>query len=207
MSGKMFLLLVGVLVAPVSALSLETQDPLESLRAELVPAPGTETSYGIPLYLENAQTFADWFYTVQLSPEERALFEKVLSEIPAPCCDDNPVLKCCCRRTNRICNLTRSAMGLAAWLIHVKGLDEADLRDAVEEWLRFLVPNYYLAVALEERGLDPAAYGLGPHEAYESCDARRCEAPLDAGGCGGMGLEVILQAAGKVPACCRAEDR
>jgi len=105
----------------------EAQDPLASLRAELIPAAGAETAYGIPLSLENAQTFADWFYNIQLTPEERALFEEVLAETPAPCCDDNSVLKCCCRRTNRICNLTRSALGLAAWLVHVKGFGKEEL--------------------------------------------------------------------------------
>ena len=199
------LLFVSVLSFIPLALGNEAQDPLAALRAELIPAAGAETAYGIPLSLENVQAFADWFYTVQLTPEERSLFEKVLAEIPAPCCDDNSVLKCCCRRTNRICNLTRSALGLAAWLVHVKGFGEEELAAAVEEWLRFLKPEYYLSLALEERGMDPGDYGLAEHEAYESCDQKRCKAPLDAGGCGGMGLKVLLERVEKAPACCRAE--
>lgn len=121
------LLFVGALSFVPIAFGDEAQGPLASLRAELIPAAGAETAYGIPLSLENAQTFADWFYNIQLTPEERALFEEVLAGTPAPCCDDNSVLKCCCRRTNRICNLTRSALGLAAWLVHVKGFGK-------EEW-------------------------------------------------------------------------
>jgi len=72
---------------------------------------------------------------------------------------------------------------------------------AVTEWLRFLVPNYYLAKALEEQGLDPQDFGLQPHEAYEACYKERCEVALDQGGCGGMGLEVKLSSPA-VPPCC-----
>lgn len=202
-SVPVMLALVYAAFSPV--VTLGDPDPLETLRAELIPQEGDKTPYGLPLSWDNVQAFADWYYSIQLSPEEKEVFERVLSTMPAPCCDDNTVLQCCCRRTNRICNLTRSALGLAAWLIHVKGFSAKETQAAVEEWLRFLKPEYYLSKALEERGLDPAAYGLEDHEAYESCDQKRCEAPLDAGGCGGMGLKVLLEREEEVPACCRAE--
>lgn len=121
--------------------------------------------------MANAQHFADW-YTIRLTPEEEAMFIAALSEIPAPCCDDNPVLHCCCQGHGRICNLTRSAQGLAKWLMVHRGYGQAEVRAAVEEWLRFLVPNYYLAKALEEMDLDPREFGLEPHEA---CYGGRCE--------------------------------
>lgn len=194
-----------VLALSLPALGQHDTSVLENLRAELIPEEGTPTPYGLPLSLENIQAFADWYYSIQLTPEEEKVFEEALTAIPAPCCDDNPVLRCCCQRTNRICNLTRSAMGLTAWLIHVKGFTAEETRAAVEEWLRFLKPEYYLALALERRGLKPEDYGLKEHEAYESCDQRLCEAPLDAGGCGGMGLKVLLEAEEKVPACCRVD--
>lgn len=179
--------------------------PLDELRAKLIPQEGAKTSYGLPLSLDNVQAFADWYYSIQLSPEEQEVFREALSAIPAPCCDDNPVIKCCCQKTNRICNLTRSAMGLGAWLIHVKGFSAEETKAAVEEWLRFLKPQYYLALALEERGFDPRDYGLEEHEAYESCDQKLCETPLDAGGCGGMGLKVLLEEKEEAPACCRGD--
>ncbi|MGB9757964.1 MAG: hypothetical protein ACP5JD_06510 [Candidatus Bipolaricaulaceae bacterium] len=177
-------------------------NPLEELRAELIPAVGQKTSYGIPLSLANAQHFADWYYAIRLTPEEEAIWAEALSTIPAPCCDDNPVLRCCCQGHGRICNLTRSAQGLAKWLIVYRGFTAEAVRAAVEEWLRFLVPNYYLARALEEQGLDPKEFGLEPHEAYEACYQGRCEVALDQGGCGGMGLEVKIANPPAVPPCC-----
>lgn len=205
MSRYVILLFASVLLMSSIAMSDESQNLLETLRAELIPEVGMKTSYGIPLSRENTQVFADWFYTIQLTLEEQPLVEQVLSDIPAPCCDDNSVLQCCCRKNNKICNLTRSALGLAAWLVHTKGFTRDELKVAVEEWLRFLKPDYYLAKALEERGSDPAIYGLKSHEAYESCNARQCEVSLNAGGCGSMGLKVILEEEKEVPACCRAE--
>lgn len=207
MVGGKAVVAVGVFLFSLATFGSPDTAELESLRAELIPAPGSGTSYGIPLSLAHAQTFADWFYTIQLDPEEMEAVTQVLQEIPAPCCDDNSVLRCCCRKSNRICNLTRSAIGLAYWLVHHKGFTGDELREAVEEWLRFLKPNYYLALALEERGSDPRQFGLAPHEAYESCDARKCEAPLDAGGCGGMGLQVLLEREQRIPECCRSGER
>lgn len=177
------------------------EDVLAKLRAELIPEAGKKTAYGIPLALTNVQHFADWYYTIRLTPEEEALWEEALIAIPAPCCDENPVLRCCCQTHGRICNLTRSAQGLAKWLIVHRGYGVDELRRAVLEWLRFLVPNYYLAKALEEQGLDPREYGLEPPEAYEACYQGRCEVALDQGGCGGMGLEVKLSPPA-VPPCC-----
>lgn len=168
------------------------EDVLTRLRAELIPEAGAKTAYGIPLSLANAQHFADWYYTIRLTPEEEAIWEEALGIIPAPCCDDNPVLRCCCQAHGRICNLTRSAQGLAKWLIVHRRYGVEAVRQAVLEWLRFLVPNYYLAKALEDQGLDPREYGLEPHEAYEACYNGRCEVALDQGGCGGMGLRVKL---------------
>jgi len=175
---------------------------LASLQEELIPKEGQKTAYGIPLSLSNAQHFADWYYAIRLTPEEEAIWTEALSAIPAPCCDDNPVIKCCCQAHGRICNLTRSAQGLGKWLVAYHKYTVAQVKAAVEEWLRFLVPNYYLARALEERGLDPREFGLEPHEAYEACYQRRCEVALDLGGCGGMGLNVILSKPAEVPPCC-----
>lgn len=171
-----------------------------------IPAAGQQTTYGIPLAISNAQSFADWFYSVQVTPEQAQVLQDVLSTIPAPCCDDNPVYACCCTKNEKICNLTRSARGLARWLLVEKGFSREGIRSAVEEWLMFLRPEYFRAKALEERGLDPTDYGLKPHEDYESCYAKACEVPLDAGGCGGMGLEVLLSQPENLPDCCRGEE-
>lgn len=205
MSHKLATILVGLGVLWLGISGLAQDDLLAQLRAELIPEAGARTAYGIPLSLGNAQHFADWYYTIRLTSEEEATWTEALLAIPAPCCDDNPVLRCCCQTHGRICNLTRSAQGLAKWLIVHRGYGVEEVRVAVLEWLRFLVPNHYLAKALEERGLDPHEFGLDPHEAYESCYQGRCEVALDQGGCGGMGLEVKLSAPPAVPPCCQPQ--
>ena len=174
---------------------------LADLTATLIPQSGSITSYAIPLSIENAQNFADWFYYIQLSPQEKAVVEEELVSIPAPCCDDNPVLACCCSKNGNICNLTRSAQGLAAFLVHNKRLSGDAIKTAVIEWLHFLHPNYYLATGLEEQGRNPKDFGLEASESYESCYQNLCDAPLDQGGCGGMGLEVKV-AFEETKSCC-----
>ena len=174
---------------------------LADLTATLIPQSGSVTSYGISLSVENAQVFADWFYQIQLSPQEKAVVEEELVSVPAPCCDDNSVLACCCSKNGNICNLTRSAQGLAAFLVHNKGFSGDTTKVAVIEWLHFLHPNYYLATGLEEQGRNPKDFGLEASESYESCYQDLCGGPIDQGGCGGMGLEVKV-ASVEAKSCC-----
>lgn len=202
---KVVLVVVFLAVAASSLMGWAQVEPgptlLADLTAVLIPQSGSVTSYGIPLLIENAQYFADWFYEIQLSPQEKAVVEEELVSIPAPCCDDNSVLACCCSKSGKICNLTRSAQGLAAFLVHGKGFSGDATKAAVLQWLHFLHPDYYLATALEEQGRDPKDFGLKASESYESCYQELCEAPLDRGGCGGMGLEVKVAFAG-TNSCC-----
>lgn len=166
-----------------------TQTELPPTLRGLIPQEGSPTSYGIPLAWENAQFFADWFYTVELTPEQATVVKQVLSEIPAPCCDDNSVYSCCCTKNGEICNLTRSARGLAHWLVTARGFEGEDLKAAVEEWLRFAHRDYYLAQALRERGISPGKYGLSTRG---TCYQGECELPMRRGGCGGMGSQVRI---------------
>lgn len=55
----------------------------------------------------------------------------------APCCDDNPLAKCCCERGGLICNVVRTARGLEVCLVH-KGYSAAEAAEAMEQWLRFV---------------------------------------------------------------------
>jgi len=162
---------------------------LAELEAEVIPPVGKETAYGIPLSWNNAQTFADWYYEVRLSPEESALLQRALKEIPTPCCDDTRITRCCCERSGYICNLVRSARGLAAWLIREKGFGEGEVREAVLEWVRFAHRKYFLALALKDRGVNPTKYGLTTKGA---CYRQLCERPMREGGCGGMGERVEI---------------
>jgi len=163
--------------------------PLAQLEAELIPAVGTETAYGVPLSWDNAQRFADWFYQIRLSPDEAEVLQRALAPVPTPCCDDTRLTRCCCERSGQICNLVRSARGLAAWLIQRQGFAAEEVRAAVEEWIRFAHRDYYLARALRDRGLSPAEYGLTTQGA---CYFQVCELPMRQGGCGGMGPQVRI---------------
>ncbi len=162
---------------------------LEALRAEVIPQEGQRTAYGIPLSLGNAQTFADWHDAVRLTPAEERILWEALHPVPTPCCDDTRLTRCCCEEGGLICNLVRSARGLGAWLIRERGFGAEAVRAAVEEWLRFVHPGYYLAGELRRLGQNPAAYGLPSRGA---CYRGACEAGFREGGCGGMGWRVRL---------------
>lgn len=162
---------------------------LEALRAEVIPQAGADTTYGIPLSWDNAQQFADWYYQYPLTREEETVLREALGGIPTPCCDDTRLTRCCCERSGLICNLVRSARGLAAWLIRVQGFSATQVRAAVEEWVRFAHPDYYLAQALRARGASPTQYGF---PTQGTCYRGECELPWSRGGCGGMGQQVKI---------------
>jgi len=107
-----------------------------------------------------------------------------LSALAAPCCDDNPVIKCCCEtEPGQACNLIRSAKGLAAHLVVDLGYGAEQVRSNVLQWLEFARPDYYVAAELAARGQNPALYGL---TTKGSCYRGLCDAPISQGGCGGM---------------------
>ncbi len=186
----MLALFAGFLLVPKEKGPAEAGEiSLAELEGELIPPAGKETAYGIPLSWDNAQKFADWYYEIELSTGEKQVLRRALGEIPTPCCDDTRLTRCCCERSGLICNLVRSARGLAAWLIREKGFGEDETREAVLEWVKFAHRGYFLALALRERGLDPGKYGLTTRGA---CYRGLCELPMRKGGCGGMGEYVKL---------------
>jgi phage shock protein E len=172
--------LIGVCAALVGigALTQDEDGALDALRAEIIPPAGTQTSYGIYLDLRDTAQFIEWFYDIELTDTERTVMEDALSELVAPCCDDNSAATCCCE-----CNLARSVWGLAAYLIREKGFTVEDVREAAHDWLRFARPDYYLAAALVEEGSSPQEYGLTTNG---SCYRGLCEFPVTEGGCAGM---------------------
>lgn len=187
------LLAVGLVLGAVFLRHWGREPPpsfsLDELQARVIPAEGAPTAYGVAIGWENVQLFADWYYDITLTAAEERVLVAALGTIPTPCCDDTRVTRCCCEQGGLICNLVRSARGLGAWLIREKGFDVPEVRASVEEWLRFVHPQYYLAQELRRMGLDPAAYGLPTRGA---CYRGWCEVPLRQGGCGGMGLRVKL---------------
>ncbi len=190
-SWLVLLLVIGLALGAVLLWRWEREPPLSlsELRGKLIPAEGEETAYGMVLSWDNVQLFADWYYEIRLTPAEEEVLFVALQPIPTPCCDDTRLIRCCCEEGGRICNLVRSARGLGAWLIQEKGFGVKEVRAAVEEWLRFIHPDYFLARELRGLGKDPGAYGLPTRGA---CYRGWCEVPLRQGGCGGMGLEVKL---------------
>jgi hypothetical protein len=161
---------------------------LEELRAEIIPAQGTETSYGIPLSLDSLPQFVEWWYTVVPSIEGDTRYVDALSALVAPCCDDNLAFKCCCETDEgQACNIIRSGKGLTAHLILEHDFDADKIRESVLEWFRFARPDYYLATELEARGVSPIPYALTTEG---SCYRQMCDVPISQGGCGGM-KEVI----------------
>ncbi len=158
---------------------------VDAVYEKLVPAEGTETVYGMPLDWGNAELFLEWNYQLydNLSPGEMDVVLEVLNPLVAPCCDDYDLPGCCCEGSDLLCNLVRTARGLAAYMTVEGEFTVAETQAAVLEWLRFVHGDYYVAAELADRGVDPEEYGITTHGA---CYRGMCETPLTEGGCGGM---------------------
>ena len=165
---------------------------LEEIRADVVPAEGAETAYGIPLSLHSLPQFIEWWSSLVPLVEDDPRYYDALSALVAPCCDDNTAFRCCCEKNGKACNIIRSGKGLAAYLIHDLDFETEGIRASVFEWFRFARPDYYLAAELEARGVSPIPYGLTTEG---SCYRGLCETPISQGGCGGM-QELIEPAIG-----------
>ncbi len=163
--------LVGALVlcfAIGGAAELSCKDPaatelLRELYVQLIPFPGTQTTYGIPISLWNVKRFISWYNSITLTPQETVLIQQALAELPVPPCGHASILTCCRgekRELEKVCELVRSALGLAKWLVHVKRFSAAEVRSAVDQWLHFVFSSYYLSEALAARGIDPSSCGL-----------------------------------------------
>lgn len=157
---------------------------LEVIRAEIIPVEGTETEYDIPLSLTSLPQFIEWWYTLVPIVEADSRYFDALSVLVAPCCDDNAAFKCCCETDEgQACNIIRSGKGLAAHLIHDLDYAAEQVATGVLEWFRFARSDYYLAVELQSRDIDPGTYGL---TTQGSCYRGMCDTPISEGGCGGM---------------------
>jgi len=174
--------LVAFLVIP--SVGQNTKEAyLEEVRQEIIPAEGTETSYGIPLSLYSLPQFVEWWYTLVPAVESDPRYFDALNPLVAPCCDDNQAFQCCCENNGQACNIIRSGKGLAAHLIHDLDYSAEQVQASVLEWFKFARPDYYMAVEIRSRQQSPQYYGLTP---YGSCYRGMCETPISEGGCGGM---------------------
>lgn len=100
-----------------------------------------------------AQTkqFIAWEKTIRLTPEQELVKKAALTEIPAPCCDDNSAYTCCCS-----CNISRTIWGLANYMITEHDADVRTLQAKVSAWINFITPNGYSGKACYIRGCSRA---------------------------------------------------
>lgn len=179
------------LIAGMAVLASSQANPSADVRyAENFPREGMETVYGLPLAWENAQVFAAWHDEIKLTTQETADLEAATVSLASPCCDDNPLARCCCERGGLICNIVRTTRGLGAYLVRA-GYSFGEVTAAMEQWMRFIHGDYYVARALVDQGQDPLSHGLF-RPSNGACYRGLCGAPLREGGCGGMGPEVIV---------------
>ena len=185
-SGRLYVT-IGLLVVVVAAgsiwllgrdrgVSLVTP---EVIAAEIVPSEGGDTSYGIPLSLDNTQRFIDHYNEVKLTPDQQAVVDEALRELPAVCCDDNSMATCCCP-----CNLAKSVWGLSGHLVVEQGYGVEQVRGSASQWLHFIHGDYFVRQELEARGVAPGNFGVSHGDA---CYVGKCEMAFTEGGCGGMG--------------------
>jgi hypothetical protein len=158
---------------PTSAVSAQ------EIADEILPEEGDTTSYGIPLSLDNAQTFIDRYEADTLTADQQAVVDEALATLPAPCCDDNTMATCCCP-----CNLAKSVWGLSGYLVAEHGYGTEEVREAALQWLHFIHGDYFVREELQARGIDPGEWGNSHGDA---CYVGHCELPFTEGGCGGMG--------------------
>ena len=110
--------LVGALVlcfAIGGAAELSCEDPaatelLRELYVQLIPFPGTQTTYGIPISLWNVKRFISWYNSITLAPQEAALLRQALAELPVPPCGHASILTYCRgeeRELEKVCGAER----------------------------------------------------------------------------------------------------
>ena len=75
----------------------------EEVAAEIIPREDDETSYGLPLSLNNTQQLINYYNAIRLTPAQKSIMQDALLPLKAPCCDDNSMATCCCP-----CNLAKS---------------------------------------------------------------------------------------------------
>lgn len=109
---------------------------------------------------KQSQEFMGYYRSIRLTPAQQKIKEEGLKSLPAPCCDDNSALECCCP-----CNMAKTIWGLSHHLIAEHDYNAKQVREKVLEWVRFINPDGFSG---------------------DACYTGRCATPFAAGGCGGM---------------------
>ncbi len=109
---------------------------------------------------QQTEEFIGYNKWISLTPEQQRIKTQALSSIAAPCCSKYTIATCCCP-----CNLAKSVWGLANHLVAEKHYDAAGVKQAVQQWLRFINPS---------------------GSAGNGCFQGRCGRAFREDGCGGM---------------------
>ena len=115
----------------------------------------------------HTEAFHQYERTIQLTPEQKAIYREALEGLPAPCCQDNTALTCCCP-----CNHARAWWGLTKHLVVNLGYNAEETRAKIAEWFKFANPS-----------------GWPGNTCYTS---NGCAKPFKHGGCGGMTAEQLV---------------
>ncbi len=107
-----------------------------------------------------AKEFIGYADSISLTPEQQKVKGAVLFAIPAPCCKKFSAATCCCP-----CNMAKSIWGLSNFMLARHNASAAELRTAVEEWIRVI---------------NPAGFS------GDACFNRGCDRPFAKNGCAGM---------------------
>ncbi len=110
--------------------------------------------------------FMEYEKSIVLTPEQEEIKRQALSALPAPCCNDNSALTCCCP-----CNSARAWWGLTAHLIADRGYDAEQVKEKVAEWFEFINPDGWSG---------------------DACYTRGCMKAFANNGCGGMSEEHVV---------------
>jgi hypothetical protein len=108
-----------------------------------------------------AAEYIGYARSVRLTPEQKALRDRVLSGIPAPCCDKYSSATCCCP-----CNLAKTIWGLSNLLIARDSAGPEQVEKAVRAWIAAVNPRGFTGNACDSSG--------------------GCARPFSENGCGGM---------------------
>ncbi len=107
-----------------------------------------------------SREFMGYESSIRLTADQQAIKEEALTAIPAPCCNDNSALTCCCP-----CNMARTIWGLSHYLIAEQGANADAVRAKVKEWIEFINPSGFSG---------------------DACYTGGCGKSFSEGGCGGM---------------------
>jgi hypothetical protein len=99
--------------------------------------------------------------TLELTSAQRALRDRALSKLAAPCCMKFSMDTCCCA-----CNLAKSVWGLSNFLIVRQLAGAKEIQDNARAWIAFVNPNGFTGDVCDTPG--------------------GCPRPFSADGCGGM---------------------